>query len=36
MEGRDRATPAEYAKPGHVAETVIRDIANWILLRSTT
>jgi dipeptidyl aminopeptidase/acylaminoacyl peptidase len=24
------ASPGEYARPGHVAEDVIRDIATWI------
>lgn len=30
MEGEGRCTPAEYSKPGHVAETVIADIAGWV------
>ncbi|MFQ5709022.1 MAG: alpha/beta fold hydrolase [bacterium] len=28
--GDGKSTPAEYNRPGHVAETVIEDIANWI------
>jgi uncharacterized protein len=28
--GTGKATPAEYEKPGHVAEQVITDIAEWI------
>ncbi len=28
--GEGKCTPAEYAKPGHVAEEVIADIAEWI------
>jgi uncharacterized protein len=30
MEGEGKATPAEYQKPGHVAQTVVDDIAAWI------
>ncbi len=30
MEGEGKAKPAEYEKPGHVAEEVINDLANWI------
>jgi fermentation-respiration switch protein FrsA (DUF1100 family) len=30
IEGERRSTPAEYEVPGHVAETVIEDIAAWI------
>jgi uncharacterized protein len=30
IEGEDKCTPAEYAKAGHVAETVVDDIAIWI------
>lgn len=30
MEGQGKSTPAEYEQAGHVAETVIEDIANWI------
>jgi len=33
MEGRGRAVPSEYAIAGHVADTVIRDIADWVLQR---
>ena len=29
-EGQGKSTPAEYLTAGHVAETVIEDIANWI------
>jgi alpha-beta hydrolase superfamily lysophospholipase len=29
--GKDKSTPAEYEHPGHVAESVITDIADWIL-----
>jgi dienelactone hydrolase len=30
VEGEGKSTPADYEKPGHVAETVIADIAAWI------
>ena len=30
MEGEGKSTPAEYETPGHVAEYLIDDIANWI------
>jgi hypothetical protein len=33
IEGEDRSTPAEYQHAGHVAEIVIRDIAEWIQSR---
>jgi dienelactone hydrolase len=29
--GQGKSTPSEYDKPGHVAETVIDDIAGWVL-----
>jgi fermentation-respiration switch protein FrsA (DUF1100 family) len=29
-EGEGKATPAEYMRPGHVAEYVVSDIAEWI------
>jgi hypothetical protein len=28
--GEGKSTPEEYARPGHVAEEVVRDIAEWI------
>jgi hypothetical protein len=31
MTGEGASTPAEYERPGHVAESVIDDIAEWIL-----
>jgi dienelactone hydrolase len=31
MAGEGKSTPAEYEHPGHVAESVITDIAEWIL-----
>lgn len=31
MTGQGKGTPAEYEKPGHVAEPVIEDIAAWVL-----
>ena len=31
MTGEGKSTPAEYEHPGHVAESVITDIAEWIL-----
>ena len=31
MAGEGKSTPAEYQQPGHVAEDVITDIAEWIL-----
>jgi hypothetical protein len=30
-EGEGKITPAEYLNPGHVAEVIINDIAQWIL-----
>jgi dienelactone hydrolase len=30
MAGQGKATPAEYDRPGHVAATVVEDIAAWI------
>jgi len=30
MPGEGKSTPGEYAKPGHVAQEVIEDIASWI------
>jgi dienelactone hydrolase len=30
IEGEGKSTPAEYEKPGHVAEAVIADVAGWI------
>ncbi len=30
MVGEGKATPAEYERPGKVAEFVLDDIANWI------
>jgi dienelactone hydrolase len=30
IEGNGKSGPAEYNRPGHVAEVVINDIANWI------
>lgn len=30
IEGEGKSTPADYEKPGHVAEAVIADIAGWI------
>jgi hypothetical protein len=34
--GNGMSTPAEYSKPGHAAEEVVVDIANWIAAQSTT
>lgn len=31
--GQGKSTPAEYEKPGNVAEVVVADIASWILAR---
>jgi hypothetical protein len=31
MAGEGKSTPSEYERPGHVAESVIADIAEWIL-----
>ena len=31
MVGEGKSTPAEYERPDHVAETVVTDIADWIL-----
>jgi hypothetical protein len=28
--GEGKSTPDEYAQPGHVEETVVADIAEWI------
>jgi alpha-beta hydrolase superfamily lysophospholipase len=33
VEGETKSTPVEYQRPGHVAETVIRDIVEWIRSR---
>jgi hypothetical protein len=30
IEGEGKSTPAEYEKPGHVAEAVIADVAGWV------
>ena len=30
IEGEKRSVPAEYEIPGHVAETVVEDVAAWI------
>ena len=30
IEGEGKSTPADYEKPGHVAEAVIAEIAGWI------
>ncbi len=30
MEGEGKSTPAEYSKPGHVAQIVIDDISGWM------
>ncbi len=30
IEGEGKSSPAEYQKPGHVAEAVVADIAGWI------
>jgi uncharacterized protein len=30
VSGIGASTPAEYARPGHVDETVVHDIAEWI------
>jgi uncharacterized protein len=32
--GEGKSTPAEYERPGHVAEAVVTDIAEWILKTS--
>ncbi len=34
MEGEGKSTPAEYAVAGHMAPSVIRDIANWVKRRA--
>lgn len=34
MEGQGKSTPAEYQKAGNMSETVINDIAGWILVIS--
>lgn len=31
MEGEGKSSPAEYTKPNHIPEYVIRDLAKWIL-----
>lgn len=31
VEGEGKSTPAEYRRPGHVAQEVIEDVARWIL-----
>jgi dienelactone hydrolase len=31
MAGQGKSTPSEYEQPGHVAESVIDDIAEWVL-----
>jgi len=31
VSGEGKSTPAEYERPGHVAEVVVTDIADWIL-----
>ena len=33
LTGTGKSTPAEYEKPGHVAEKVITDIAEWVKAR---
>jgi dienelactone hydrolase len=33
MKGEGKSAPDEYQRPGHVAEDVIRDIADWIAAR---
>ena len=30
VEGEGKSTPAEYERPGHVAEVVVNDIAGWV------
>jgi fermentation-respiration switch protein FrsA (DUF1100 family) len=30
IEGEGKSAPAEYQKPGHVAEAVVADVAEWI------
>src|SRR6201999_1632085 len=30
IEGEGKSAPAEYQKPGHVAEAVVADIAGWV------
>ena len=30
MEGKGKATPEEYGRPGHVAQKVVEDVAGWI------
>jgi len=34
MEGEGKSTPAEYAVAGHMASSVIKDMANWIKRRN--
>jgi len=36
MAGQGKSTPGEYEHPGHVAESVIDDIAEWILKTNPT
>jgi len=36
MEGEGKSGPLEYLKPSHVAEPVIIDIAEWLILKSGT
>ena len=31
--GKGKSLPQEYEQPGHVDQTVVADIANWILKR---
>ncbi|HSF40989.1 MAG TPA: alpha/beta fold hydrolase [Thermoanaerobaculia bacterium] len=31
MEGKGKAAPEEYGRPGHVAQKVVEDVAGWIL-----
>jgi len=33
--GDGPSTPAEYAKPGHTADEVIQDIADWVQAQKT-
>ena len=30
IDGEGKSTPDEYGRPGHVSETVINDIADWV------
>ena len=36
MEGRGKATPEEYGRPGHVSQRVVEDVAEWIRSQSST